>query len=322
MSFARPEVLVLLVAVPALVVLWLLNERRRRAGAARFTSLALLPNLVDRTPRRLLRVLPLTLLLLGLTALIVGAAKPHARITVPRKDATVVLAIDVSRSMGATDVTPTRLFAAVSAADRFLGEIPSTYSVALVPFGSRAFVAVPPTRDRDLVRQALSNLHTGEGTAIGDAVVTSAELGLRQRAVSGVVPPTSVLLLSDGAPDGGRVRAGPAASRARQLHVPVSTVLVGTPNGVVTAKLTGGYTEQIRVPASPGTLALIASTSGGTFYRARSAAALQGVYKKLATRLGHTTEDRQVADLFGVGAIVLLLAGGGLSALWFRRLVP
>jgi Ca-activated chloride channel family protein len=99
-------------------------------------------------------------------------------------------------------------------------------------------------------------------------------------------------------------------------------VLVGTPTGVVTAKLTGGYTEQIRVPASPGTLQQIARTSGGIFYRADTPQALAGVYRKLATRLGHTTEDRQVTDLFAGGAAVLVLAGASLSFLWFRRVVP
>jgi Ca-activated chloride channel family protein len=321
MSFDRPLVLVALVAVPALVALWLHNETRRRTGAARFTRLALLPNLVDRAPGRL-RFVPLGFLLLGLTGLIMGAAKPHARLTVPRKDATVVLAIDVSRSMGAQDVAPTRLFAAVSAADRFLTEIPSTYSVALVAFGSRAYVAVPPTRDRDLLRHGLAELRTGEGTAIGDAVLLAARLGPRQKAVEGVVPPSTVLLISDGARDGGRTDPQTAARRAKALHVPISTVLVGTPNGVVTANLVGGYTEQIRVPASPATLQTIARTSGGTFYRARSARALAAVYRKLATRLGHTTEDRQISDLFAGGAAVLLLVGGGLSAFWFRRLVP
>jgi Ca-activated chloride channel family protein len=320
-SFGRPLMLVALAAVPVLVALWVRNERRRREGAARFASPALVPSLVDRMPGRL-RLLPLGLLLLGLTALIVGAAKPHTRLTVPRRDATVVLAIDVSRSMGAQDVPPTRLYAAVSAADRFLHEIPGSYDVALVPFGSRAYVAVPPTRDRALVEQGLSELHTGEGTAIGDAVALAAQLGQRQKAVDGVVPPTSVLLISDGARDGGRTSPQTAARRARAQHVPVSTVLVGTPTGIVTAKLVGGYTEQIRVPDSAGTLQQIARLSGGSFHRARTPQALAGVYHKLATRLGHTTEDRQVSDLFGGGAIVLLLMGGGLSAVWYRRLVP
>jgi Ca-activated chloride channel family protein len=320
-TFDRPLALLALAAVPVLAALWLRNERRRRDGAERFASLALIPNLVDRVPGRL-RLLPLGLLLLGLTALIVGAAEPRARLTVPRKDATVVLAVDISRSMGAQDVPPTRLYAAVSAADRFLHEIPGSYDVALVAFGSRAYVAVPPTRDRTVVEEGLTNLRTGEGTAIGDAVLLAAQLGQRQRTVDGVVPPTSELVISDGARDGGRTAPQAAAARARALHVPVSTVLVGTETGVVTARLVGGYTEQIRVPASPGTLRQIARATGGTFYRARTPKALAGVYEKLASRLGHTTENRQVSDLFAGGAIALLLVGGGLSSVRYRRLVP
>ena len=103
--------------------------------------------------------------------------------------------------------------------------------------------------------------------------------------------------------------------------MPVSTVLVGTPNGVVTVPLQGGYQEQIRVPANVGALRLIARTSGGRFYRARTAAALKKVYEQLAARTGHTTKDRQITDVFAAGGMVFLLAGAGLSALWFRRIL-
>ncbi|HXY79932.1 MAG TPA: VWA domain-containing protein [Gaiellaceae bacterium] len=320
MSFERPAALLALLAVPVLAGLWLWNEERRAASAARFSSLALLPNLVSRWPGRR-RYIPVGLLLLALVALVVGMARPHANLTVPRKAATVVLAVDISRSMTATDVAPTRLDAARNAAYAFLAEVPKTYSVAVVAFGSRAFVAVPPTLDRSLVATALGDLRPGQGTAIGDAVRIAAELGQTQRKVDGVVPPTSVLLISDGAPDGGRTTAEAGAKRAKALHVPVSTVLVGTANGVVTAQLTGGYTEQIRVPPSPGTLQLIARVSGGQFFRARTSAAVREVYERLATRIGHRTENREVTDMFAGGAIVLLLAGGGLSAFWFRRIV-
>ena len=318
MSFERPFALIALIAVPALAGLWLLHERRRNAVAARFSNLALLPNLLAAQPGRL-RYIPRALLLLGLVALIVGVARPHTKLTVKRKDATVVLAIDISRSMTATDVAPTRLDAARNAAYAFLAKVPKTYSVALVAFGSRAYVAVPPTLDRDLVATAISELQPGEGTAIGDAVRIAAQLGQREKSVEGVVPPTSVLMISDGARDGGRTAPAAAAQKAKALHVPVSTVLVGTPNGVVFAKLTGGYTEQIRVPPSAPTLQMIARTTGGEFFRARTPAALKQVYEGLATRLGHTTESREISDAFAGGAIVLLLLGGGLSALWFRR---
>jgi Ca-activated chloride channel family protein len=313
--------LVALVAVPALLGLWLANERRRRSDAARFSSLALLPNLVPRSPGRL-RYVPLGLLLLALTAMILGAARPHANISVPRKEATVVLAIDVSRSMTATDVAPTRLEAARAAGDAFLAKVPSSYNVALVAFGSRAFVAVPPTTDHTLVRQGLQELNSGEGTAIGDAIVLAARLGQRQKATEGVVPPTSVLLISDGARDGGRTATLNAARLAKSLHVTISTVLVGTPNGVVTARLVGGFTEQIRVPPNPGALQQVAGVTGGEFFRARTSAALTRVYQRLATRVGHRTSNREITDLFAGGAIVVLLASGGLSMFWFRRVVP
>jgi Ca-activated chloride channel homolog len=320
-SFDRPWALLGLVAVPLAVVAWRALERRRVAEGERFATAALLPALVERVPGRL-RLVPAALLLLGLCALLVGMAKPHATLTVPRRDATVVLAIDISRSMGAKDVPPSRLFAAVQAADRFLTEIPSRYSVGLVVFGSSAFVSVPPTRDRNLVQQELEQLRPSEGTAIGDAVLLSAGLGRKQKAQDGVVPPTTVLVISDGARNGGRVAPQTAARRAKALGVPVSTVLVGTPNGVVTAKLTGGYTERIRVPASPATLRSIARLSGGTFYRAGTPRALAGVYRKLATRLGHKKEDRQITDFFAAGGGVLVLAGASLSFFWFRRVLP
>lgn len=318
MSFQHPVALTALAVVPLLVLAWVAWDRRRAARASAFTNLALLPNLVDRSPGRL-RLVPPVLFVLALTALVVGFARPHANITVPRKEATVVLALDVSRSMQARDVTPTRMIAAKRAAAAFLDNIPDTYSVAVVGVGSRAYVAVPPTRDRLLVRQAIDDLSPGEGTAIGDAVALSAQLGRRQRTVDGVVPPESVLLLSDGAPDGGRTPVPAAIAQAKRLHVPVSTVLLGTNHGVVTHKLTGGYTVQIRVPPSPGTLEQIARGTGGQFFRARSAGSLDAVYRHLATRIGHRTESREVTDLFAVGALVLLLAGGVFSVLRFRR---
>jgi len=257
--------------------------------------------------------------LVALAALVVGFARPHANITVPRHEATVVLVMDASRSIQARDVAPTRMLAAERAASAFLDEVPSQYSVAVVGFASRAYVAVPPTTDRGIVRQALADLTPGEGTAIGDAVAIAARLGRLQKRADGVVPPESVLLLSDGAPDGGPTTTQPAVRKAKALPVPVSTVLIGTTAGVVQEKLTGGYTAQVRVPPSPGTLQVIARGTGGEFFTARTPKALAAVYRHLATRIGHKTENREVTDLFAGGALVFLLAGGTLSALRFRR---
>jgi Ca-activated chloride channel family protein len=321
MSFARPLALLALAAVPVLVLGWLALERRRRAGAARFTRLALLPNLVDALPGRR-RVIPQALFLLALTALIVGMARPHAHITVPRHEATVVLAIDVSKSMSATDVPPSRLLAAENAANALVDRVPRSYDVALVAFATHAFVAVPPTTDRTLVHTAIDDLRYGEATALGDAIVIAARLGQRARATDGTVPPESVLLISDGARQGGRTTPLAAAAKAKALGVPVSSVLVGTPGGIVNEQLVGGFKEQIRVPPDPTTLRQIARATGGEYFQARTPSELAAVYRHLATRVGHRSENRELTDAFAAGAIALLLAGGGLSLLWFRRVLP
>jgi Ca-activated chloride channel family protein len=317
-SFDQPLALIALVTVPFVVALYLIRERRRTGFAARWGAPALLPNLVDRAPGAR-RHLPIAILLVALAALIVGVARPRANVSVSREEATVLLAIDVSRSMGATDIIPTRLAAAQLAASDFADRVPKKYRIGVVSFATRAQVAVAPTDDRDLVHAAISSLRIGEGTAIGDAVMLAARLGRRERGSDGSVPPTSVLLISDGARDGGRTAPLVAARRARALHVPVFTILVGTPNGTVRHTLPGGYTEIIRVPPSPRTLQQIAETSGGQFFTARNDQRLREVYDQLRSRIGHKTESRELTDVFAGGAALLLLGGGTLSALWFRR---
>jgi len=317
-SFDRPLMLVALLLVPLLAVLWLALDRRRRADAARFASPTLIPNLLGARPDRR-RLIPFGLLLLGIAVLTMGAARPHTRVRVPRHEATILLAVDVSRSMTAQDIAPTRAAAARRAADAFLAKVPAVYKVGVIGVGSRAFVAVPPTVDRALAHAALASLTQSEGTALGDAIALGVRIAKRQRTADGFVPPTSMLLISDGARDGGRTAPATAVRQARRAHLPVSTVLVGSPNGIVNVPLAGGYTEQIRVPANVGALRSIARGTGGRFYRARSAAALKKVYEQLATRVGHTTKDRQIADVFAGGGIVLLLASVALSMAWFRR---
>jgi len=318
-SFDSPLALVALVAVPVLVALYVLHERRRRAAGARFAALGLLPNLLEHVPGWR-RHLPIALLLVALAAMIVGVARPHATVSVPRKDATVLLALDVSRSMSATDVRPSRIQAAKAAAAKFLTEVPKTFRVGIIAIGSNATVVLPPTTDRALATSALATLRRSEGTVLGDAVALSVDVGRRQRTSSGETIPTAVLVISDGSDQGSRLKPQAAATRARAAHIPVYTTLVGTQNGIVTRALTGGYQEQIRVPANPATLRTIAQSSGGEFFQAPTAEKLRDVYKQLGTRLGHHKESREISDAFAGGAALLLLAGGALSALWFRRL--
>jgi Ca-activated chloride channel homolog len=317
-TFTWPIALVGLFLVPIVVLLYLGYDGWRKDAAAEFGNPDLLPNVIDREPGRL-RHLPLAILLVALATMIVGVARPHANVKVKREEATVILAMDTSRSMGATDVSPTRLDAARAAAKAFVAEVPDKFRIGVVSFATRAVVGLPPTVDRSLVDASLDTLRPGEGTAIGDGVALSLQLGQKIRGEDGTSPPKAVVLISDGAREGGRVSPVAAAARARAQHVPVYSVLVGTQNGVVHQKLTGGFDQIIRVPASPGTLEQIAKTSGGQFFIAPSTDRLQKVYGDLGSRLGTRTESREITDWFAAGAALLLLVGGTLSAFLFRR---
>ena len=318
MSFGRPLALLALVVLPLIVAFYYVRARHQTQFASRWGSPSLLPNVIDRAPGRL-RYLPLAILLVALAAMIVGVARPHAVVSVPREEATVVLAIDISRSMKADDVEPTRLEAAKTAAKAFLEKVPKKFRVGVVSFGSRANAALPPTEDRALVRASLDSLKPGEGTAIGDAIAMSAQLGRDQVTEDGKRPPKAVLLISDGAPDGGTIQPADAARKAKSLGVPVYTVLVGTEQGVVEEELPGGLRTRIEVPPDPAVLRRVAELSGGEFFTATDDDGLKKVYEDLGSRLGHRDKSREVTDVFAGGSAALLLTGGLLSVLWFRR---
>ena len=319
MSFQWPYALIGLAVVPGLVALYVRRERRRTDFAARFTAPALLPNLVAAAPGWR-RHVPLALLLAALTAMVVGVARPHAEVNVRREQATVILAIDTSLSMRSADVRPTRLESARRAARAFLAHLPKKFRVGVVGFSGRVYVALPPTDDRALARQALVSLQSGQGTSLGDAIALSLQLVRRERASDGSVPPAAILLISDGAQMTGRTSPTAAAARARSANVPVYTVVVGTQDGVITAPLPGGFQAQIRVPPDPSTLRQVALLSHGRFFAAADDSGLRQIYERLGSRLGHRRQSREITDYFARGSAALLFFGGALSALWFRRI--
>jgi Ca-activated chloride channel family protein len=323
MTFAWPVALVGLLVVPVLAVLYLLSARKRRRDAARFANPALVPNLVPASPGWRRYVAPV-LALVALALLVVGVARPHVVRNVARDEATIVLALDTSRSMAAQDVQPSRFDAAKQAALAFLDEVPDNYNVGIVSFSTSADPVLPPTTDREAARSALRELRLGTGTAIGAAITRSVDLALdqpggRQRPKNGQASPAAVLLLSDGAQTAGDVRPGPAAQRARRLGVPVSTVALGTGDAVVEVPRPGGLKERVVVAPDVPTLRLVASTTGGTFAAAPDAARLESVYRELGTRLARDRKRVEVTSAFAAGGAVLLLLGGTLSSLWFRR---
>jgi Ca-activated chloride channel homolog len=316
--FDWPLALLGLLVVPVLIAAYVMRERRREEAERRFGNPALLPNLVASSPGWR-RHLPLAVLLVALTAMLVGIARPHATVRVKREEATVILAIDTSLSMRADDVKPTRLAAARAAASAFLARVPEKFRVGVVGFTGRAYVAVPPTHDRTLVRAALRSLRPGEGTALGDAVALGLRLAAQQRASDGTRPPTAILVISDGAQMSGRTTPQVAAQRARAAHAPVSAVVLGTADGIVEVPLANGYRAQLRVPPRPDTLQQLTRATGGEFFTATNDARLRDVYERLGSRLGSRKESREISDYFGGGAAALLLVGGALSAFWFRR---
>lgn len=318
MTFEWPLALLGLLLVPALLALHVRRERRRESFAARFTSPLLLPNLVSASPGWR-RHLPPALLLVGLAAMVVGVARPHASVNVRREEATVILAIDTSLSMQSQDVRPSRLGAAENTARSLVKELPKRFRVGVIGFSGRAYLALAPTADRDLVSSSLNSLHSGEGTALGDAIALGTKLAQQERGADGTIPPTAMLVISDGAQMSGRTTPGAAALKAMSAHIPIYTVVVGTPDGVVNVPVAGGFQEQLRVPPSPGTLQTIARVSGGRFFAAPSRSRLREVYRRLGSRLGHRREKREVTDLFAGGSAAFLLVGGALSSLWFRR---
>jgi Ca-activated chloride channel family protein len=319
-SFASPQVLIGLAAVPLLVVVYAVHDRRRRRMLSRFATPALLPSVVDRSPGWR-RHLPVAVLFVALAAMIVGVARPRATLKVARQEATVVIGIDTSLSMSATDVKPSRLARAREIARAFVEQVPSSFQISLVSFGSRAVVAVPPTTDRGLVDSSLQLLHAGTGTALGDAIVLSTKIARQERASDGAVPPAALLLITDGAPDGGQSPLPSAIAAAATAHIPVYSVIVGTSGGSVTTRLTGGYTERVNVAAQPATLQTIAKSTGGEVFASPADPRLKDVYGRLASKLGSRRTTREISDLFAGGSAFLLLCGSGLSLLWFRRIV-
>lgn len=318
MSFEWPLALLALLVVPVLVQLYVWRDRRRTSVAARFTNPALLPNLVARAPGRR-RHLPPALLLLALSAMLVGVARPHAMVSVPREEATIVVAVDVSTSMTAKDVPPSRLVIARTAARDFARDVPEQFRVGLVSFAARAIAVVPPTVDRDAFVEGLTVLRPAIGTALGDAITLSVNVARQSGTSTERPPPAAVVVISDGAQTVGRVQAVAAARRARARQTPVYTVVLGTPNGTIERELVGGFREITRVPPNPQALQAVARTSGGRFFEASDADGLRRVYEQLRSQLGSRKEKREITDLFSAGAAAFLLAGATLSTLWFRR---
>ena len=347
MTFERPWLLLTLLVVPLAVALYLLAERRRMRYAIRFTNVDVLAGVLGGRIWR--QYVPLALFLLAVAALCVGVARPQRTTLVAKDRATVILVVDVSRSMQAKDVKPSRIGAATAAVRVFLEKVPERVQVGLIAFAGDPAVAAPPTTDHALVREALDTLEwypSFGGTAIGDALAEAVRVG--QQAVGGgngnlasvtTAAPTdrthglvSILFLSDGAQTRGTLLPLDGAERAHAAGIPVYTVALGTPNGTLRfgfgrqqpppPGFPGGFGQgrRVPVPPDPETLRAIANRTGGQFFAARDAKSLKAAYSKLGSRLGRKPGKTEVTYGFLAAAAALLLGAGLLSAAWSPRL--
>lgn len=315
--FRSPVRLWLLVVVGLFAVSYLLMQRRRRTYAVRFTNLALLDSVAPRRPGWR-RHLPAGLMLIALAALVGAFAEPVAAERVPQERATIIIAIDTSLSMEATDVAPNRLAAAQDAANEFIDLLPDRLNVGLVSFNGVAQIKVPPTQDHGQLKAAIDQLRLGERTAIGEAIFASLDaISAAPAAGEDEEPiPARIVLMSDGSTTVGRPDAQ-ASATAKKAGVPVSTIAFGTPGGTITIE---GEPEPVSVAVNSAALAEIANATDGTFFEAATGDELKQVYEDIGSSIGYATEDRDVSDRFVGGSLVLLLSAAVLSQLWFSRL--
>jgi Ca-activated chloride channel family protein len=318
MSFASPWLLLALLAIPVLIVLYRHEQRRRARGAEAFVVPALSPSVAPRRPRWR-RHVPMVAIVIAIALLIVAAARPQDTIAVPVTDGAVMLVNDVSSSMAATDVKPTRLAAAEADGRAFVDGVPGSIRVGLLEFAKKVNVLQTPSTDHSLTVSALSQLTTSGGTAIGDAVVTATRVLTGLRSANGKRPPAAIVLLSDGASNVGSNSLA-AARQAKAQHIPIYTIALGTPSGTIpiTRK---GVTTNTPVPPAPQDLAAISAASGGRTFAAADTSGLKTVYEHLAAQLGHKQAKHEITASFAGGGLVLLLLGAVLSLLWFGRLI-
>ena len=356
MNFLAPQLLLGLLLIPVAIGAYIWTQRRRSRYAVRFTNLELLANLAPRRPGWR-RHLPPALYLAAIGGLLFALARPTMLVNVPREDATVILGIDVSGSMTAVDVSPTRLDAAKSAATAFLDQLPAGVRVGLVAFSSQPRTLVEPTADRQTVRTAIDGLVAKGGTAMGDALNAMLDVAENvQKADAAATTPGAAtaptptpspssspapgaaaspapgagtttdtplvagILLSDGANSTGSTDPLDAANRASTLGVPIYTIALGTPTGQVQVQNDQGQLVTVDVPPDRATLANIAEVTGGTAFDAPTSADLQAVYDHLQSRIGYVPETQEVTSAMAAAALVCVVAGAGLASLWFGRL--
>ena len=351
MTFLWPEMLWLLGVVPLAIAAYLVVLRRRKKLALRYASLSMVKEAQGKGGR-IRRHIPPLLFLISLTLMIVAIARPAAVVTLPSQHETVILALDISGSMRAADVQPSRIAAAQTAAKAFIAEQPRSTRVGIVTFAATASVVQPPTQNREDLVAAVDRLQLQRGTAVGSGILVSlklifpdVEFDLRasnprgdaardakrgtsldqpkasDKAADKPAPPGSyasavIILLTDG-----QTTTGPdpieSARIAADRGVRIYTVGTGTPNG----EILGSEGWSMRVRLDEDTLKQIANVTRGEYFYAGTASDLKKIYEGMSTRMVLETKEMEVSSLFSAVAAVLAVVAALLSMLWYNRIL-
>jgi Ca-activated chloride channel family protein len=336
MSFIWPTMLFSLILIPLLVGIYVLVQQRRKQLSANYGDLGILPGSKGRQPG-IRRHVPAVLFLMGLSILAVALARPQAVVALPKQEGTIILAFDVSGSMAADDIKPTRLDAAKAAAQAFVNKQPLYVQIGVVAFSDNGLSVQVPTNDPGAVLAAINRLAPQSGTSVAQGITTS--LNAISVANSGELPgevysnllqtpsptptpvprgtytPAAIILLSDGEnnenPDPLQ-----AAQTAADQGVRIYTVGIGSPSGT-TVHING---FSLHTQLDENTLKQISQITGGTYYNAQNAQDLLNIYNHLDTQLVNKPEKTELTSIFAGASILLMLAGGLFSMFWFSRL--
>jgi Ca-activated chloride channel family protein len=314
MTFASPWVLVALAVVPLLLAGYVSRVRGAGVRGEAFASAPMLASVQPRRPRWR-RHLPVLAMLVAAAVLILAAARPQRSVAVPVEQASIMLVTDVSGSMQATDVAPSRLVAAQRAAKTFLDSVPARVNVGVMAFNQTPTILQSPTKDRAAASAAIDQEEIGGTTATGDAVQAALKALANAPGTDGGTPPAAIVLLSDGKSTRGSDPLD-AARQAGDAKVPIYTVALGTETGTITSK--DGRVQ--RVPPDPTTLEAMAQASNGRSFSVADASKLEEVYERLGSQLAHVTQKQQMTTWFAGAGLLMLLGAGAMSLGWFGRL--
>jgi Ca-activated chloride channel family protein len=316
LAFMAPNRLLILLVIPLLILAYIFASLRKNRRGMRFTNTSMLDVVVPKQSQWR-RHLAVALSLLSLITLTAAFARPKTQVDVPRERATVVMVIDASQSMQATDVKPTRLDAAKQAAIDFVSKLPEKYNVSVVSMAGSCAILVPPTMAHHTVENAINSIQLQDSTAIGEGITTA--LRALQQAPKdpdnpNSIAPGAIVLLSDGFNTSGRAPQQ-AAAEAKAAKVPVYTIAYGTENGYVDLE---GKREP--VPVDHEEMKRIAAATSGEYFAAATADQLKKVYENIGSDVGYEKADREVTARFaGYGLALAVLAALGaisLGAKW------